>query len=76
MAMPQRRPPQISVEGPRNPVSTEMMSACAAIAIASPVVSLNGRSAVNQKSGDISTTSVAQNAIQRLVAPGLTLTRA
>ena len=31
----------------------ETMSACAATAAARPVMSLSGRSAVNQKSGDV-----------------------
>ena len=41
---------------------TDRVSACAATAAASPVVSLSGRRAVNQNSGDSATTTVAHQA--------------
>src|SRR3954463_15579246 len=76
MATPARKPPHTSAAGPLNPVSTDTMSDCAPTAVANPVMSLNGRRPVNQNSGDITTATVAQNGIHRLVSPGRTLTSA
>jgi hypothetical protein len=60
--MPAANAPHISARGVPRPVMTDAMSACAATPAASPVMSLSGRSAVNQKSGEHTTIPVAQNA--------------
>ncbi len=68
MARPATNAPAMSDRRPLDPFSTARMSACAAAAAASPVMSLSGRSAVNQNSGDRTTMAVAHAA--RRVAPG------
>ena len=61
-ANPATKAPRINVrEAPRRAIA-ETTSACAATAAARPVMSLSGRSAVNQKSGAHAVTTVAHRA--------------
>ena len=62
IASPATSAPHTRAEGAARRLRTETMSACAAIAAPRPVMSLSGRSDVNQKSGDVTAISTAHSA--------------
>jgi hypothetical protein len=62
IAIPAMNAAQISARGRAVPFIAASVNACASTAAARPVVSLSGRSAVNQASGDSTTTTVVHHA--------------